>query len=187
MITRCSKRIINYLISHAELVHDEEQIEVYVYGLECFLNTAITILLLSVWGIITNSFLETLFWLTAFSLFRHHAGGLHAPNQITCIIISSLLGMSDCFVINKIELNSIQLCAVYLSCIGICILLAPIESSKFELTKKQKKTQKIISITILIAGYLLALILHNHITASITYAFFCSVILILLSKIHSKK
>jgi hypothetical protein len=44
MITKCSVKFINWIISAAHINTDDAQVEVYVYGLECFLNTAITLI-----------------------------------------------------------------------------------------------------------------------------------------------
>ena len=67
MITTLSKKIAYFLVSASNTEPESDQIEVYIYGLECFLNTVFTILILFVWGLLTNTLLETSCWIAAFS------------------------------------------------------------------------------------------------------------------------
>ena len=60
MITKWATSIANKL---AELSGEDvsaDQLEIYIYGLECFLNTFITIVLLFVWGVLSHTLGYTL-------------------------------------------------------------------------------------------------------------------------------
>ena len=95
MITKWATSIANKL---AELSGEDvsaDQLEIYIYGLECFLNTFITIVLLFVWGVLSHTLGYTLIWVITFSLLRHYTGGAHAPTQLTCILGSFFLGCLD--------------------------------------------------------------------------------------------
>ncbi len=86
MITKWATSIAN---KSAELSGEDvsaDQLEIYIYGLECFLNTFITIVLLFVWGVLSHTLGYTLIWVITFSLLRHYTGGAHAPTQLTCIL-----------------------------------------------------------------------------------------------------
>lgn len=68
MITKWATSIANKL---AELSGEDvsaDQLEIYIYGLECFLNTFITIVLLFVWGVLSHTLGCTLIWVITFSL-----------------------------------------------------------------------------------------------------------------------
>ena len=55
MIMKWATSIANKL---AELSGEDvsaDQLEIYIYGLECFLNTFITIVLLFVWGVLSHT------------------------------------------------------------------------------------------------------------------------------------
>ncbi len=187
MITAYSKKIVNWLINHSGISEDEDQIEIYVYGLECFLNTAITVFILFLWSILTHSLLETFCWIITFIILRHHAGGFHAPTQFTCILTSSLLGISNWLIIQSVKLSMMPILIISSCCIIVCLLLAPIDSTKLILSKKERRTHKIISIFILILGTLASLILPINISSSIMYAFFCTCVLIVVKKISTHK
>ena len=52
MITKGAIDIVNKLIRISGEDIDQDQQDVYIYGLECFLNTFITIILLMLWGLL---------------------------------------------------------------------------------------------------------------------------------------
>ena len=69
MITKWATSIANKL---AELSGEDvsaDQLEIYIYGLECFLNTFITIVLLFVWGVLSHTLGYTLIWVITCILF----------------------------------------------------------------------------------------------------------------------
>lgn len=80
MITKWATSIANKL---AELSGEDvsaDQLEIYIYGLECFLNTFITIVLLFVWGVLSHTLGYTLIWVITFSLLRHGLSTLFQTN-----------------------------------------------------------------------------------------------------------
>lgn len=185
MITTLSNKIAHFLISASHTEPEPEQIEVYIYGLECFLNTGFTIFILFVWGLLTNTLLETICWIGAFSILRHHSGGLHAPTQLSCIVSSCLLGISNWLVIDFIPYHTISAWFIFLLCIAICILYAPTDTSKYDLTDSMRKKEKFCSVSILIIGFVVALILKNEISISILYSDVCVCTLLLMKVIST--
>lgn len=76
MITKWATSIANKL---AELSGEDvsaDQLEIYIYGLECFLNTFITIVLLFVWGVLSHTLGYTLIWVGLSTLFQTNFFGL---------------------------------------------------------------------------------------------------------------
>lgn len=47
MIYQFSKRTIEYLTSLSGQPTDQDQIDVYIYGMECFINTAVPVTFIS--------------------------------------------------------------------------------------------------------------------------------------------
>ena len=92
MITKGAIDIVNKLIRISGEDIDQDQQDVYIYGLECFLNTFITIILLMLWGLLSHTLGCTMIWVIVFSLLRHFMGGAHAPTQLICILGSFALG-----------------------------------------------------------------------------------------------
>lgn len=180
MISTISKKIVQMLIASSNIEPELGQEDEYIYGLECFFNTAITLFMLFVWGLLTNTLLETCCWIVAFSTLRHHSGGLHAPTQLSCITSSCLLGISNWLVINLISYQIEDACIVCILCITICFLYAPTDTSKYQLTESMQKREKFYSISILILSFVIALMFKNSISISILYSNVCVCILLLI-------
>lgn len=186
MITAYSKKIVNWLLDRSGTLHDEEDIEVYVYGLECFFNTAIPLLILTVWGVLTHTTSETLCWIMFFSILRHHAGGLHASTQFTCILSSVVLGMSNYIILQYQNIEASDMLIISICCIIVCIFYAPVDSGKLQISLSEARKQKIISIVIIMLGTLVSVSFQNSISISIMYSFFCTCTLILIKKVSDR-
>lgn len=90
METLCKSFII-HLLKHTDFAEDEEQIEVYVYGLLSFVYTWIPLGILCVIAVCCGCFFEMLLWNLCFISFRNYAGGYHAPHPALCFVCSVLL------------------------------------------------------------------------------------------------
>lgn len=186
MINTCSKLLIDLLLNHSKVVCDEAQAEVYIYGLECLINTGITLFIITLWGLFSNTIIETYCWIVAFATLRHHTGGLHAPTQFTCILSSCILCFSNSIIINYIKADIFYLLSMGISCLLLCYLFSPIDSTKLELGLKEKRKHKIKSLVIVSIGICISVALYNSISLSIIYSFFCACILMLIKKIIHK-
>lgn len=186
MITICSQKIVDYLLKRSKVIPDQEQVEVYIYGLECILNTAITLFFLTIWGFFSHTLIETYCWLVAFAVLRHHAGGLHAPTQFTCIFFTCLLCISNWLVIKYINLSSMSMICVIIYCLVLCFLYSPSDISKIELSETEYRKHKMISLLIIVIGAIISLLLPSNISVSIIYSFFCACCLIFIKKIVEK-
>lgn len=182
MITHWAVFIANKLTEISGEDVSNDQLSIYVYGLECFLNTFITIVLLVFWGFLSHTLFYTVIWVISFSLLRHYTGGAHAPTQLTCILGSVLLGCLNHWAIIYLKQTPI----VYLLLIFMCILFAPTSSDKILLTSKQKFIHKLISVIIISIGLLLYFKIGiNKLTATFFYSFCCVVFLMLLKSLKN--
>lgn len=181
MLTLFSKKFVDLLVHGSQKVFDEDDIEVYVYGVECFLNMVIVAGILCIWGIFTNSLFETFLWVAAFSLVRHYAGGLHAPSELCCIVSSIFIGATNYFVIQYAKLTI----WAFLFCLLICLFFAPTDTSKLDLTQQQKRVFKIKSGLFIILGTAICFLIgENTFTLSIMYAFVCAASLCAISNLR---
>ena len=73
-----------------------------------------------------------------------------------------------------------------LFCILVCMLFAPTDTSKYELTKSMRKKEKLYSVSVLMIGFVIAFILKNEISISIIYSDVCVCILLLIKVIIRK-
>ena len=90
-----------FLISRLALCSNRDigrqQFDVMIYGMDCLLNSFLTALILFIWGLSTGDIAVTTFWLVSFVLYRHTLKGWHAPGNLSCIIISSITGITASF------------------------------------------------------------------------------------------
>ncbi|SEQ17968.1 accessory gene regulator B family protein [Butyrivibrio sp. TB] len=177
---------LTYLfISWTNKEYSNEDIEIYDYGFQCFLNSITTDLILLFWGLITHSLLETICWLITFCIYRHHAGGAHASTSIRCIILSSLLGISNYAILRFADYIIPLIMPIYIISLIICILFAPIQSKKY-LSPLERKREKIISAAIISLSIIASHFVSNSISISISYSLFIANILIVIATFKDK-
>lgn len=181
MISKLSNTIARKLVSISGKETTIDQLEVYIYGLECFLDTSITILPLLLWGIVSHSLKLILIWIFSFSLLRHFAGGAHAPTHFSCMLSSFTLGFLASFSTAFIKPTTWSYIIVFF----ICLFFSPV-NKKIELSIKKKYTYKFISLTLISIGIILFYGLDDRsINSTILYSFYCISILLLLGKLDS--
>lgn len=185
MLNKIANTIAENLIRLSGRNTDDEQREVYAYGLECLLNTLITVSILSLWGITTHTLIETIIWLIALFLLRHYAGGYHAPSNFMCIFSSVLLGILNYYIAIILPVGTVSIC-IYAAMIVFCGLFAPIENHKVTLSKAKQKHYKCISLIILITGFVFQYTIPEQYFRAYTYAFICCILLIIIHILSSK-
>lgn len=182
MIMKCAIRIVRFFVKYSGLRVNDDQVEIYVYGLECFLNTAITITILMLWGIITDSLFFTLLWVIVFSLLRQFTGGAHAPTQFLCIFGSVLLGCLNKWAIAYLK----QSFLTYIFFIVVCVLYAPVRNKKITLSTGKQIIYKIISIVLICVGFVLYLRLGSiRLTSTIHFSYMCVCILLVIAQFQT--
>ena len=136
--------IVNFFIQ--ERIVPKEESEIYEYGFEILIeNTVITIMLLAV-GIFLKSGLETVIYLSVFCGLRRYCGGYHAKTRRGChaaTFLSYLLFLTEVSLFREIKQDLWWLGAViYMSCVMIIVLLAPIEHKNKPLTDQVRRTSR---------------------------------------------
>jgi accessory gene regulator B len=91
MISRLAKSTACFFVDNKIIEAEDE--EVYSYGMELLLSTAVNLAVAIIIAMITKSFLPCLVNLTAFLTLRVNAGGYHADTHLGCTmtLISTLL------------------------------------------------------------------------------------------------
>lgn len=90
MINKLANRYVDYLIANGI---DSEDRDVYIYGFECFMSEVVANILVFTIAFIIGKPLEMLIWQVFWLPFRLNLGGIHASNQIRCLIYSTLLAV----------------------------------------------------------------------------------------------
>jgi len=139
-----SKHICNYLLSTK--VINEEYIEVYIYGTELLLSFLISTSIILAIGLITNRLINTIVFLTVFTLVRRFTGGFHANTYLMCKLFTVGTYLTVLFASEKLTINYISFLILSLIGLFIICLWGPIEHPNKPITNSNKKRCKTISI-----------------------------------------
>jgi accessory gene regulator B len=90
MIEQLAVYFSNWLVGHGA---NEEDAEVYVYAIECFLGSAITFSSLLLVAILLDRFATMVIWLLFWLPLRSFLGGFHASTQGKCYWGSLAVGV----------------------------------------------------------------------------------------------
>ena len=132
---------------------DEEQVEVYVYGLQALVYTSIPCLILIILSILFNVPAQMIMWYFIFISLRKFAGGYHASHPLFCFLYTISIGTSYILLekfYNKTD-YTIYSCIITI-CLIIFLHLVPITTKPF--TKKVRLLCKLKVCTILIISFI---------------------------------
>ncbi len=170
MINQFSKQIINLIVAKSKQCVDIEQLEIYIYGLECFINTAVPVIILTIFSIFSNTLFETWLWIIIFSILRKYTGGYHAPSQWICMLSTISLGVINTLVIRYCSLYWTCCILWYIIYAILIIFLCPIKSHKKKLTSLQRKYHKYYALGIATMILLLSSYLPNTYAITLIYS-----------------
>lgn len=169
MIQKLSEKIVDPLM---QLAGTEEDRDIYLYGMECFISEFVGDLTLFLIALPFGQFREMLLWIIAFLAIRTHLGGYHCETHFRCYIASTLLGISS------LPLNYLLLHVPYIAVILMLLWLlfilryAPIVHKNNPRSSDQiRRAKKLTWINFIILS-VIAILLAYHRNAA--YAPLCS-------------
>ena len=186
MVHQLSKRTIEYIAARSNQDIDQDQLDVYIYGLECFINTAVPVVLLTIFSILHNSLFETWLWIFAFTLLRKYTGGYHAPTQFTCMAFSTCLGIGNTLAIQHLTFHWIPAAIMYFLCMGVAAILCPMKSSKKELSNAQRMHYMYYILGIMVFFFFISLFLPTSFSITLAYSLVCCMLLVVIELLHKK-
>lgn len=186
MIYLLSKRTIEYIATRSNQNVDQDQLDVYIYGLECFINTAVPVLLLTFFSILHDSLFETWLWIFTFTFLRKYTGGYHAPTQFTCMAFSTCLGIGNTIAIRHLTFLWIPAVILYFLCMGTVVILCPIKSVKKQLNHSQRMHYKYYALGFMVFFFLISLFLPSSFAITLAYSVFCCMLLVVIELLRRK-
>lgn len=149
MITALANRIVDFIYANTEL--SEEQREIYIYGYEIIISSAVTFILLVMTGLIFGRLPESIIFFLVFYILRQKTGGYHAETYLKCnlifeinIILVMLLTLIDFSLSVLIAVNI----AAYVLCIAAILILAPIENINKPIPADSRQKFKIMALVL---------------------------------------
>ena len=158
----------------------EEELPIYRYGLNAFINSLLQIILLSFLGICYGLILETVAFLLTFILLRRFTGGYHAKTKLKCL----LCGMFMWFIavsVSKVTLpvNAdlfLNLVIVVFS-VNVTFKYAPVEHRNKPLSKRVYK-QSMKCSRVCMSSFAMIGVLMRFVDISISYTIVITVLLV---------
>lgn len=167
----------------SELGLDNDHKEVIAYGTFAILQTALSIALTAILGLVFGVLAETLIAAFTISILRKYSGGVHASSPEICAVVSSIIAVGQALLIYFIITPLISLEFVII--LGLLVFpwstyiickLCPVDSAAKPIkTENKKERMKKTSILILCAYVLIVLLnslmyLHTHEIRFLTFS-----------------
>lgn len=154
MIRRCSDRITAYFVRNQ--VIDDENRELYSYGLELLLAECTSILCVFILGLISGHFIDSVLFLAAFIPLRTYAGGYHANTHFRCLVLLIIVIATAVAIKAFVPANYliIAFCSLSIPSLILVIVMAPVEHSNKSLSAGEKKRNKAISIVLFVIEHI---------------------------------
>ena len=161
MIEKISTRLLNFVMSHITI--DAELADVYKYGIEISISTALNILLTMIIAFALGEPLCGLTFLGCIILIRSYCGGYHADSYFKCncmmiILFSAAYGIGKLilyFGITEFHIMS----SVLMLCFIPIYAFSPVKNEHKEVSEKKARKCRIISFVLYIAMSLIGLYL----------------------------
>ena len=181
-MNRLCTLFIQKILSILEGTTDDEQVEVYVYGLLSFIYTTLPFVILFCISFLFDITLKISLWYYLFITLRKFSGGYHATNPILCLLYTVSIGLS--YIVFEKTYCSIAY-PIYLSLIllSLFVFLCIVPITKKEFTKKAKLLCKI-KLCIIVVFFLLLFTYLPIFQVCFLHAVYSTFILCIAGKIH---
>lgn len=143
--------------------YDNDKIDTIMYGIEGLYITIEKSVIIFTLAIIFHIFKPLILLLLFFNIIRMFAFGMHAPNGIICLIISSAVFLFGAYLSKILYIDNLILIIIYLGCFIIISIFSPADTVKRPLIKKSKRMRfKIISMIVVILFLIISLLIKNN-------------------------
>lgn len=138
-----TEKYISRLIQYQ--IIEEDNKEIYMYGLECYILKIIHIGIFLSIGLLTDTFLNTIIFLIAYSLLRTYAGGYHANSLRKCFLFSIIISITvvlTSYFLARIEVPNIYNISLLIISLFVVGKFAPADTEKKRHDLLEKKVYK---------------------------------------------
>lgn len=191
MIEKVSTRLLDFVGSHITI--DAELADVYKYGIEISISTALNILLTMIIAFALGEPLCGLTFLSCMILIRSYCGGYHADSYFKCncmmiILFSAAYGIGKLILYFEIAEFHIMSSILMLGFIPV-YAFSPVKNKHKELSEKKAKKCRIISFVLYIAMSLIGLYLIsiNSLYGSIIIVTLMEISVMILYEIYQQR
>jgi accessory gene regulator B len=160
IITKFCHVIVNFFIR--KNIFPEEHRDIYQYGFELWVSSALGILIVLAIGIISERFWESVIFYIVFCFTRLFSGGFHAPTYLLCkITFASVLILVLVLDWLFCDIVWYYWYVLYIYSFIIICRFAPVENRNKKLTKHETVRSKVICIVEMMICPLVMLLFNN--------------------------
>lgn len=191
MATRIAAYITQKLVESATI--EEGDRELYCYGFFLLISKIFFFFITAIAGFLTGTTKESIVFFVVFMLLRTYAGGIHASNEMSCTVLTTMVLIASVLVIGQLEINTDGVISLLMLGIGsLCIIaFSPLDNGGKALDEHEKKEYKTICATTLLICIIISLITWIQQIKSIFYPVCCGICLesalLVLGKICSHR
>lgn len=138
-----------------------EKVDYIRYGIEVMLMSLIGIAGMIVISLVMGDIYSWIPFLISFALLRSFAGGYHAKNAGSCLVISEILFCVALLVSVNIDFKKEVYIFSYILCFVVVLLFSPIESEKKILSNDLKHKNRIRSLICMLVNLIVILNVKN--------------------------
>jgi len=186
MLNRFSNSLAQYLVKNGA---EEDDLQVYAYGIECFLNLIICDCILLILAFFIHYVPEILIWDISYTLLRMNLGGFHASTHFRCISLSVLLGISS-VLINPLWINfPYIIIPTIILCFTVAFFIAPVTDKKYLIPLKKRRKSRANSLFLILISGILSIILISTFpiyAGAILTGFVSAILLAIIGKFQRK-
>lgn len=170
-------------------VVNEEDEEIYIYGLNQILVSIISVLSAMIIGVIGGMLFEISVFMISYIPLRSFAGGYHAKTPTRCYLVSVIMLIAVLLSMKYLILPDWLYYTILLMAILVIFVFSPVEAMNKPLNKAEHKVYKRITICIASAevtvSLLLKLIMMNGLFIAIIYSFVMMSVMLVLGQVKN--
>lgn len=171
MFIRLSKRIVR----HCCKGEGSDENELYIFGVNQFLNMLLNILTALFIGILFGETLRIILFMLAYVPLRSYAGGWHSRTPLRCYIFSVIMLIVVSIGMKYLSVAEWMYYVILAAAASVVLILAPVEDRNKPLDEIEHKVYKrrtvIITVAELIIALLLKLLISDNLFIAIVYSF----------------
>ncbi|MBR3415465.1 MAG: accessory gene regulator B family protein [Clostridia bacterium] len=144
MLTRIATFIAKKLLANGLI--EEDDTDLYVYGLEVLISTICSFLTVLLLGIVLSEIITALIYLAVLIIIRRFTGGYHARTYIGCNLSCCVIFIVSLYISKAVYFNLIP--TIIIHSVGMILIVAfsPVENQNKPLSQKKRKRNKRLSI-----------------------------------------
>ena len=154
---------------------DQDEYDIYVYGSELVISFLISLTLIFIIGLITNTLSQAIAFLTVFISLRRFTGGYHALTHFKCKIIMVTIYITVIVLANNVNLSMFYFPIAWVIGTVLILFLCPIENENKPILKQDKKRHRICALILYFIIMTIGLMVFNCCTVLGNTVFFSSV------------